>query len=445
MAVSRLLATYGAAPFISEQGHLSDEDRKTLTEWGVDFEEGGHTEEAWNADAVVPSPGVPDSSLPLRMARKRGLPVYSELEVAYWFCDARIVAVTGTNGKTTTTSLAGHILREAGRSVFVAGNIGMPFSTVVLEAGPSDVVVLEVSSFQLDHILHFRPQVGVLLNITPDHLDRYEGRANLYAQSKWRLFENQGRGDTLVYNADDPIVCEGLLTARLSRAVRTVPFSLEQELDYGAFIREDSIFLRIDSDREVPLMPVKEVALRGRHNLYNTLAAAVSARAMEVRDDIVRSSLGSFAGVPHRLEVVGDLNGVRYINDSKATNVNAVWYALESMQGPVVLIAGGRDKGNDYESLRPLVRSKVSILITIGEGADTIAAELGPEAERTMRADSIEHAVHLAHLLAEEGDVVLLSPACASFDMFKDYQERGDRFREAVQGLLQPTSASTEE
>jgi UDP-N-acetylmuramoylalanine--D-glutamate ligase len=192
-------------------------------------------------------------------------------------------------------------------------------------------------------------------------------------------------------------------------------------------------------------MPVKEVALRGRHNLYNTLAAAVSARAMEVRDDIVRSSLGSFAGVPHRLEVVRDLNGVRYINDSKATNVNAVWYALESMHGPVILIAGGRDKGNDYESLRPLVRSKVSILITIGEGADTIAAELGPEAERTMRADSIEHAVRLAHLLAEEGDVVLLSPACASFDMFKDYQERGDRFREAVQGLLQPTSASTEE
>ncbi|WP_054686044.1 UDP-N-acetylmuramoyl-L-alanine--D-glutamate ligase, partial [Rhodothermus marinus] len=386
------------------------------------------------ADLMVISPGVPSTAPLVQQARRIGLPVYSEIEVASWFCRAPIVAVTGTNGKTTTTSLIGYIFRRAGRRTIVAGNIGYPFSDYVLDTTPDDVVVLEVSSFQLDHVATFRPRVSVLLNITPDHLDRYNYNFNEYAQSKFRIFANQRGEDVLVYNHDDELIRMAAERAHRKRGLRVLGFSQRTELPTGAFVRDGYLILRIEQQEEV-LMHANELALRGRHNLYNSLAAAVAARVMEVRNDVVRESLASFEGVPHRLEFVRELDGVRYVNDSKATNVNAVWYALESFSCPIVLIAGGRDKGNDYSVLKPLVKEKVRALVAIGESADKLLRELGPLVPHAVKAQSMEEAIQYARVFAEPGDVVLLSPACASFDMFENYEDRGDTFRRLVMSL----------
>ena len=319
--------------------------------------------------------------------------------------------------------------------IHVGGNIGNAFSNFAMRVEADDVVVLEVSSFQLDHIDTFRPDVSVLLNITPDHLDRYQNDFELYAQSKFRIFENQLDDDVLIYNEDDSTVRDRVRQlVDVAEKPRLFGISLESEVEEGAFLKDDDLILRVHQQEEV-LMRAEELSLRGRHNLYNSLAAAVAARVTEVRSDIVRESLMSFEGVPHRLEYVRELDGGRYVNDSKATNVNAVWYALESFTGPVVLIVGGRDKGNDYSSLKPLVKQKVRAVIAIGESADKVSAELGPEAERTIDAGSLQEAVRYARVFAEAGDVVLLSPACASFDMFENYEERGDVFKMLVRGL----------
>jgi UDP-N-acetylmuramoylalanine--D-glutamate ligase len=299
---------------------------------------------------------------------------------------------------------------------------------------PEDVVVLEVSSFQLDHIDTFRPQVSVLLNITPDHLDRYDYDFNKYAQSKFRVFENQRDDDVLVYNHDDQLVRDYVTYVTGRRTLRALGISQQEELAEGGFLRDDTLVLRLNQQEEL-LMQADKLALRGRHNLYNSLAAAVAARVMEVRSDVVRESLTSFEGVPHRLELVREVDGVRYVNDSKATNVNAVWYALESFNERIVLIAGGRDKGNDYASLKPLVRRKVRAVVALGESADKVMKELGSIAEHQVEAASMEDAIRSAHLLAEPGDVVLLSPACASFDMFENYEDRGDTFKRLVRSL----------
>ena len=316
----------------------------------------------------------------------------------------------------------------------MAGNIGYPFSDYVRGLDEEAVVVLEVSSFQLDHIDAFRPRVSVLLNITPDHLDRYNYDFNQYALSKYRIFENQRDDDVLVYNYDDALVREYVAYVTTQRALRTIAFSYQEALDEGAFLREGSIVLRIHQQEEV-LMEAHKLALRGRHNLHNSLAAAIAARVMEVRSEVVRESLSSFEGVPHRLEFVREIDGVRYINDSKATNVNAVWYALESFSERIVLIAGGRDKGNDYSSLKPLVRRKVRAVVALGESAGKVMDELGSLAEEGTTAASIEEAIRYAHFFAERGDVVLLSPACSSFDMFDNYEHRGDVFKRLVMSL----------
>ncbi len=434
LAVARLLRRAGARVFLTEQKPAAAGLEATLDALGVRYEFGGHTVRALEADLLVVSPGVP-STIPLvQHALRIGLPVYSEIEVASWFCRAPIVAVTGTNGKTTTTSLIGYIFRKAGRQTIVAGNIGYPFSDYVLDAMPEDVVVLEVSSFQLDHVATFRPRVSVLLNITPDHLDRYNYSFNEYAQSKFRIFANQRDVDVLVYNHDDELIRMAAERAHRKRGLRVLGFSQRTELPVGAFVRDGYLILRIEQQEEV-LMHANELALRGRHNLYNSLAAAVAARVMEVRNDVVRESLASFEGVPHRLEFVRELDGVRYVNDSKATNVNAVWYALESFSCPIVLIAGGRDKGNDYAVLKPLVAEKVRALVAIGESADKLLRELGSLVPHAVKAQSMEEAIQYARVFAEPGDVVLLSPACASFDMFENYEERGDTFRRLVLSL----------
>ena len=346
-----------------------------------------------------------------------------------------MLAVTGTNGKTTTVRLLGHLFRQAGRKTFVGGNIGYPFSNFAATARPRDLVVLEVSSFQLDHIAEFRPWIAVILNIAPDHMDRYDHDFDAYARSKFRLGENQRSNDWLVCNRDDREVRERTSAFRSSRTngPALLEYSRMGEVEAGAFVRDEEIVMRI-TDEET-LMRSEELILSGPHNLQNALAAAVAARVTGLPPVAVREGLRTFMGVPHRMELVREAGGVRYVNDSKATNVHAVRYALESMDDPVVLIAGGRDKGNDYGPLKPLVKQKVRALIAVGESAGKVAEELGPEAGSAMVAGSFEDAVHRASMAAEAGDVVLLSPACASFDMFRSYEERGDTFRNLVNDL----------
>ncbi len=456
LAAARLLARQGAMPFLTERGPAPEGTPEALARAGVESEWDGHTARALAADFAVVSPGVPTSAPLVQQMLRAGVPVYAEIEVASWFCAAPIVAITGSNGKTTTTSLVAHVFATAGRPHVVAGNIGYAFADYADDVTDDTAVILEVSSFQLDHIATFRPHVAVLLNVTPDHLDRYDHSFEAYAAAKYRVFENLAAGDWLVASADDPVVTDRVVGEAFAPGVTVVLFSQETEATPGAFVRDGQIVLRLPvaaGARSVPaspavppfteetLMPTSDLALPGRHNLYNSLAAAVVARAMEIRSDVVRESLTSFEGVPHRLEKVRTVGGVAYVNDSKATNVNAVWYALESFPRlgadgrGVVLIAGGRDKGNDYEPLQRLVAERVKGIVAIGEGADAVEAALGPFAPHLYRADSMEEAVQYARVLAEPGDTVLLSPACASFDMFDDYEDRGDTFKKIVQGL----------
>ena len=433
-AAARLLIARDAQVFLTDHGQIDPKLVEALEREGAQVESGGHSKRAKSADLVVVSPGVPSTIPLLNDVRAAGVPVVSEIELASWFCTAPVVAITGSNGKTTTTNLTGHVFRSSGRAVMVGGNVGYPFSEYVRGPQHAEVVVLEVSSFQLDEIDMFSPRVSMLLNITPDHLDRYDNDFNKYAASKFRICSNQKPTDAFIYNADDEEI-----TSRMNRVpddegpVRYA-FSQEREVAQGAFVRNRQIVLRLN-DQEEELMQTEELALRGKHNLYNSLAAAIASRVMEVQSDVVRESLASFEGVPHRLEFVREFEGARYVNDSKATNVNAVWYALESIQEKVILIAGGRDKGNDYGPLRALAQDKVRVLIAIGESAPKVAEELGGGAEHVVNAETMEEAVQRARLLAEPGDVVLLSPACASFDMYENYEHRGDVFRRAVMDL----------
>ncbi len=443
LAAAKLLARRGASVFLTESGTPQVGIAEGLHAEGIRYEFGGHTDAAFDADFLVLSPGVPTHADLVQDALNRGLPLYSEIEVASWLCKGPIVAVTGSNGKTTTTSLIAHLFRTADRDFVVAGNIGFAFSDHIDEIGGDTAVILEVSSFQLDHIATFRPKVSVLLNITPDHLNRYENNFDLYARSKFRVFENQQAGDWLVYNDDDEYVRGYVERWSTERGIRPWPISIERDLERGAFVRNGRVVLALPKTNdpqstliyEEELMPAADLSLRGRHNLYNSLAAAIAARAMEIRSDVVRQSLTSFEGVPHRLETVRRVHDVTYVNDSKATNVNAVWYALESFSEPIVLIAGGRDKGNDYGPLERLVGDKVKGIVGLGESGDKVICDLGTFAGQTARAHTMEEAIQYAGIMAEAGDVVLLSPACASFDMYDNYEQRGDDFKHIVQSL----------
>ncbi|MEN3037541.1 MAG: UDP-N-acetylmuramoyl-L-alanine--D-glutamate ligase [Candidatus Kryptonium sp.] len=433
IAVAKLLKKLGADVFISDM--KKPEEIKyvkiapaDLDSLGIGYEFGVHSERVYDCDFMVISPGVPSNAPVIKRAIELGIKVWSEIEVASWFCKAPIVAVTGTNGKTTTTSLIGHIFKTAGFKTIVAGNIGTPFSDFVLDADENSIVVLEVSSFQLDHIESFKPKVSVLLNITPDHLDRYDSFGD-YVLSKFRIFKNLKEDDFAVYNYDDEIVqpyAESLNVIKL-------PFSVVESLSCGAFIEDEYIVLNYKNKKE-RILKMKELKLRGIHNVYNSLAAALAARAMEVRDEIIRESLQSFEGVEHRLEFVREINGVKFINDSKATNVNSLWYALESFDEPIILIAGGRDKGNDYSKVYDLVKKKVKLIIAIGESKEKIYNEFKNLTE-VVKVDSMEEAVRKSYEEAKPGDVVLLSPACASFDMFRDYEHRGEVFKKLVNEL----------
>jgi UDP-N-acetylmuramoylalanine--D-glutamate ligase len=394
----------------------------------IEFRLGGYDHRNFlHADLIVLSPGVPPSIEPLALARQRGIPIVSEIELAAWFITSPIMAVTGTNGKTTTTLLIGEMLQTAGRQVFVGGNIGNPLINLVASNESKDIAVVELSSFQLETIERFRPDIGVLLNITEDHLDRYT-TFEAYVEAKSRLFMNQRASDVSVLNASDPNVERA---AKSSKA-RKVYFNVIENQMEGAFFNGQRIVLRENSMEET--YDPQRSRLLGIHNIENMMAAAVTARLCGCSSEVVQQTLETFEGLPHRLEFVSEVAGVRYYNDSKGTNVGAVVKSLKAFPGRVILIAGGRDKGGDYTPLGGPIRERVKHLVFIGEARERMARELGGTAPVTL-ADSFEGAVKTAHLLARPGDTVLLSPACSSFDMFRDYVERGNIFKSLVRGL----------
>ncbi len=434
VAVAELMQRNGAIVLVTDAGTIAPEFRERLEAAGLRFEENGHSKEAMDGDLLVISPGVPSDAPLVRAWQESGRPVVSEIEVASWFCKSRIIAVTGSNGKTTVVNWLADVWNRAGRKSLLAGNVGTAFSEVVGRTSPDVDVILEVSSFQLDHIDRFRAQVAVLLNITPDHLNRYQNQFEHYIASKMQLPGHQTAEDTLIYGYDDPVVKQQI--ERLSQDAphpALLPFSSEMEVP-GACIRDGVIRLQFDSIRE-EILAMQQIALPGKHNVRNGLAVALAARVCEIEKDPIRESLTSFEGVPHRLQKVREVDGVTWYNDSKATNVNAVWYALSSFTHPVVLIMGGRDKGNDYSELIPEIRKKVKAVIAIGEGRDAIKAQLDDAVPVIRFADSMQDAVRLSWLEAGRGDVVLLSPACASFDMFDSYEDRGHKFIQAVMTL----------
>ena len=430
LAVTKFLVRAGARVMLSDSGPIDPAIVTWCEKHGVIVEANGHTKATLSADFLVVSPGVPSTAPPVQEALTLGLPVYSELEIASRYAKGQIIAVTGTNGKTTTTSLIGHMMKTADRHVVVAGNIGSPLSDHLKEMRRDTVVVLEVSSFQLDHAETFCPKVSVVLNITPDHLDRYGGSFERYAESKLRIYENQSTGDVVVYNYDDTLVRERVEHFVTVSDVRGLPFSRQVHLSNGASAVEGLIRLQ-----ERTLLRTDELGIPGPHNVGNSLAAALAGQAAGLSDEVLRKSLRGFTGVDHRLEIVRRVEGVTYVNDSKATNVNALWYALHSFNAPIILLVGGRDKGNNYEILKPLISSKVPILIAFGESAPTVMKELGPCSNNAMAVNTLDEATQAARDCAQAGDVVLLSPACSSFDLFSNYEERGMRFKSIVEGF----------
>lgn len=420
----------GYAVFVSDAGKIRHKYREELVAQGIDFEEGAHDlERILAADAVVKSPGIPEKATPVQAARKAGLPVISEIEWAWTFAQGTVVAVTGSNGKTTTTSWIYHILKKAGWDAVLAGNIGHSFARVLSE-GDHDYYVLEVSSFQLDDIITFHPKVSVITNITEDHLDRYDYSFANYIQSKLRIAANQGPGDHCVYCLDDAVTA-----AHINALNNTVciPFSLERPVEEGAFREGDHINFSIN--QKPFAMPMRDFALAGRHNHYNAMAAGIATRLLGVRNDVIRESLQDFKNLEHRMEFVLTIRGVDFINDSKATNVNSAWFALESMNKSVIWIAGGTDKGNDYTDLKPLVAEKVKAIICLGLDNEKLHNAFSGEVGYIVDTRSMAEAVHMAYNLAGKGEVVLLSPACASFDLFENYEDRGNQFKRAVRSL----------
>ena len=417
--------------FVSDKGNISKKYKEVLLNKEIDFEENQHTEsKIVNADVVMKSPGIPDKVELVKKLKEKGIPVISEIEFAAQFTDAKIIGITGSNGKTTTTLLVHHILRKAELNVGVAGNIGDSFAQQVAE-NQYENYVLELSSFQLDGIENFNSHIAILTNITPDHLDRYEYDFNKYIASKFRITKNQTATDYLIYDADDEAINNWLKVNKTQ--AKLVPFSLEKELEYGAYIKDNNIIINITKDKIN--MPTSTLSIKGKHNTKNAMAATMAAQLLKVRKQTIMESLEDFEGAEHRLENVAKIRDVEYINDSKATNVNATFYALECMDKPTVWIVGGLDKGNDYNDLLALVREKVKAIVCLGLDNDKIKKTFGNVVDIIVETAGAEEAVKVSHKLADRGDAVLLSPACASFDLFDNYEDRGRQFKEAVRSL----------
>jgi UDP-N-acetylmuramoylalanine--D-glutamate ligase len=416
---------------VSDRGQIKEDYKKVLFKYDLKFEEGKHSEdEIMKAELVVKSPGIPDT-VPLIVAlRERNIPVISEIEFAGRYTDAKTVCITGSNGKTTTTMLTYHILKKAGMNVGLAGNVGRSFARQVAEEN-FDIYVIELSSFQLDGMFEFRADIAMLLNITPDHLDRYDDEFQNYIDSKFRILQNMTEDDTVIWWLDDPVLQKEM--EKRTIAAKTYAFSAEKILQEGAYTIENELHININ-DNQIN-MSVHDLALKGKHNTNNSMAAGIATRVLEIRKEIIRESLSDFQNVEHRLEFVAKVHGIEFINDSKATNVNSTWYALESMDKDVVWVVGGVDKGNDYEMLAQLVADKVKAIVCLGKDNSKIIAAFEDIIEPIVEAKSALEAVAMSYQLAKKGDSVLLSPACASFDLFDNYEERGQLFKKAVRAL----------
>lgn len=416
--------------FLSDRGAIKDKYKAMLEEHGITYEENQHTEELiLNADIVMKSPGIPKKAALIQKLKEQGTSVISEIEFASRYTDAKIIAITGSNGKTTTTSLMYHILKQAGLNVGLGGNIGTSFALLVATQ-KYDYYVLEISSFQLDDIETFRPDVAILLNITPDHLDEYDYSFDKYAQSKFKITENQSENDYFIYNLDDPKTVD--MIGGINVRANQNPFSM-RDANQNSYANNEFFFVN-DSDGGLK-MRIDELSLIGTHNISNSLAAATAANILKVRKESVKKSLMDFKSVEHRLEPVLTIGGIDFINDSKATNVNAAYFALESMKNPTVWIVGGKDKGNDYEELLPFVKKKVHSIVCLGLDNHKIIEFFSPYISTIVETNNMKDCVEQANKLANKGDTVLLSPACASFDLFNGYEDRGDQFKEEVRKL----------
>lgn len=420
----------GYSLFVSDKGPIQAKYKNVLLNNGIEWEEGGHNRDLiLEADLIVKSPGIPDSVSIVKDALEAGIKVISEIEFAAKFTGANLIGVTGTNGKTTTVTLTQHLLSEAGLNSVLAGNIGSSFAQAVANSDP-DHFVLELSSFQLDGIEDFRPHIAALINISPDHLDRYQSYDD-YIAAKFRIAMNQREEDYFIYDADDLEIAKGIEKHPIRS--QKLPFSVKKTLDKGAYIEDEQLTIKLKNKEHI--MPISTLGLQGQHNTKNAMAAATVATLLKIRKNSIRESLANFQGVEHRLERVLKINNVMYVNDSKATNVNATFYALDSMTSSTVWIVGGVDKGNDYKQLLPLVNEKVKAIICLGVDNEKIVKHFGNCVDVMVETDSMRGAVQLAYRLAGRGDTVLLSPACASFDLFENYEDRGRQFKEAVRNL----------
>ena len=420
----------GFTVFVSDKGTIVPKYKEELIREEIAFEEGTHSsDKILSSSLIIKSPGIPDKAPIVVEANKLGIPVVSEIEFAARYTDAKLVAITGTNGKTTTTLLTYHIFKNAGLNLGLAGNVGKSFARQVAETS-RDFYILELSSFQLDGMFDFKADVAVLLNITPDHLDRYDYQLSNYIASKFRILQNMDEQGVFVYNADDSIIEEAL--KNYQSPAQKAPFSLSKKIEHGASIQENQIHFNINDPF---IMSIFDLALQGKHNQCNSMAAGISARVLDIRKELVRESLMDFDSIEHRLEFVTKVHGIEFINDSKATNVNSTWYALESMSNPVIWIVGGVDKGNDYAMLSDLVRGRVKAIVCLGKDNQKIQDAFQGMVEHIVETGSATEAVKAAYSLGKKGDTVLLSPACASFDLFENYEDRGRQFKKAVREL----------
>ncbi|WP_457609982.1 UDP-N-acetylmuramoyl-L-alanine--D-glutamate ligase [Lutibacter sp.] len=417
--------------FVSDKGIIANKYKQVLLNNNISFEEGKHTESIiFDAGVVMKSPGIPDDIPLIKALKLKRIPVISEIEFASKYTNGIIVGITGSNGKTTTTMLVNHILKDANLNVGMGGNIGDSFAQQVAKQN-FDIHVLELSSFQLDGIESFQPHIAVITNITPDHLDRYNYEFEKYVDSKFRITKNQTEKDFLIYDFDDEVIVNWLKKNKVKATL--LPFSIKNKLQQGVYLEDNKIIIKYKKEEKI--MGISSLALKGKHNTKNAMAAAMTASLLKVRKDTIRESLEDFEGAEHRLENVLKINGVQYINDSKATNVNATFYALESMKSPTVWIVGGVDKGNDYLDLMPLVREKVKAIICLGVDNQKIVQTFFNVVDLVVETMGAEEAVKVAYKIAEKGDTVLLSPACASFDLFENYEDRGNKFKKAVREL----------
>lgn len=424
----------GYEVFVSDMGTVAEKYSKELEQANISFEQNGHTEEKiLSATEIIKSPGIPDKAPIIKKLLEKQVPILSEIEFAGRYTNAKMICITGSNGKSTTTMLTYHILKEAGLSVGLGGNIGKSFAKQVA-FDSYDYYVLEISSFMLDNMYKFKADIAVLLNITPDHLDRYEYKMENYADSKFRIIQNQGKDDVFIFCTDDQEIQSGIKKRKITS--QAFPFSIETILNQGAWLEGQQMNINLNHKFQEPFtMSITELALQGKHNIYNSMASGIVAKVLELRNESIRNSMGSFSNIEHRLEHVAKISGIDFINDSKATNVNATWYALECMPAKVVLILGGVDKGNDYNMLKDLVRTKVKGIVCLGKDNKRIHEAFEDDVEVIVNTFSASEAVQIAYHMAKKGDTVLLSPACASFDLFKNYEDRGNQFKRAVMEL----------